>query len=58
MDEIGIERARQTLGDLVDRARYAGDHTTITRQNKQVAVIVPVEWYEQAKAALKERDGT
>lgn len=55
MDETGIERARQALGEIVDRARIAGEHTVITRQGKPAAVIVPVEWYEQAKTALEGR---
>lgn len=48
MEEIGIEQARRNLGEIVDRARIAGEHTVITRQGKRAAVVVPAEWYEQA----------
>ena len=52
MDEVSIEQARRALGEVVDRARLAGQFTTITRQGKPAAVIVSVDWLEQAKAAL------
>jgi prevent-host-death family protein len=57
MDEVSLERARKTLGEIVDHARIAGEHTTITRQGKPGAVMVPVEWYEQAKALIGEEKG-
>jgi prevent-host-death family protein len=43
MTEIGIEQARQTLGDLVNQALYAGQVTYITRRGKRVAAVVPLE---------------
>jgi prevent-host-death family protein len=49
MDQVSIEQARRTLGEIVDRARIAGEPTLITRQGKPGAVVVPVEWYEQAQ---------
>lgn len=49
-ESIGIERARQQLGELVDRARLAGHHTLVTRQGKPAAVIVPVGWHRAAQA--------
>lgn len=53
MDEhIGIEDARSSLGDIVIAAAERGEHTVITRYGKPAAVIVPVDWYEAAKAAL------
>ena len=53
MDEIGIEQARHQLGEIVDRARYTGEATLLTRQGKPAAIVVPVDWYEQAKALIK-----
>ena len=47
MDEISIEKARPSLGEIVDRARLAGTPTMITRQGKPAAVIVSAEWYER-----------
>ena len=42
MDEISIEEARRKLGDIIDRARLAGQSTVITRHGKPAAVLVPV----------------
>ena len=55
--EQNIEGARRVLGDIVDRAAIAGEHFTITRNGKPKAVIVGLDWYEQAKAALEGEDG-
>jgi prevent-host-death family protein len=52
MEEMSIERARPALGEIVDRARFTGEPTRITRQGKPAAVIVSVEWYAEACAAL------
>lgn len=45
------------LGDLVERVRVGGEHFVITRYGKSAAVLVPVEWLEEMRAALKTRDG-
>jgi prevent-host-death family protein len=52
MEEIGLEEARRTLGEIVDRARLAQQHTLITRQGKPAAVVVAPDWYEQARALV------
>lgn len=49
---MGIEQARNALGELVDRARMTGEHTVITRNGKPAAVVVSVEFLEEARAAL------
>ena len=53
-ESIGIEEARSALGDIVERVRLAGEHFVITRYGTPAAVLVPVEWHEQARAATKE----
>ncbi len=53
MDEIGIELARNQLGEIVDRARFTGEATLLTRKGKPAAVVISVEWYEQAKALIE-----
>lgn len=40
--EVGIEVARAKLGDLVDRARLAGEVTILTRNGTPAAAIVPL----------------
>ena len=52
MESLSIEDARRQLGELVDRARLAGEPTLIMRYRKPVAVVVSAEWYERAAAAL------
>jgi prevent-host-death family protein len=52
MTTVQIEEARKTLGELVDRARLAGEPTLIMRNRRPGAVLVPVDWYEEAQAAL------
>ena len=42
---IGIEDARRTLGEIVDRARYTGEITYLTRHGKPVAMIMPAGTY-------------
>jgi prevent-host-death family protein len=52
MDQVGIEKARTSLGELVDRARFTGEPATITRQGKRVAVLVSSDWYDRAEALM------
>ena len=52
METAQIEEARRTLGELVDRARLAGEPTLIMRNRKPGAVLVPVGWYEEAEALM------
>ena len=51
MNELGIEQARQQLGEVIDRARIARQPTLITRQGKPAAVVVPVEWWNELDRA-------
>lgn len=52
MDEASIETARRTLGEIVDKARIAGEHTRITRQGKAAATVSPVGWHDAAAEAF------
>jgi len=52
MESLSIEDARRQLGELVDRARLAGEPTLIMRYRKPAAVIVSADWYERANKAL------
>jgi prevent-host-death family protein len=47
MKSANIEDARKILGDLVDRARLAGEPVLITRYNKPAAVLVGADWYSR-----------
>jgi prevent-host-death family protein len=57
MEAVSIETARRTLGEIVDKARLAGQPTLVTRQGKRAAVVVSADWYERAKAAIEGEDG-
>lgn len=54
MEQVSIEEARRTLGEIVDRARLADQATLITRQGKPAAVVINVDWYEQAMVPAEE----
>lgn len=48
-DGIGIIRARETLGDLVNRAGFGNERIPITRHGKQVAAIVGMKDLERLR---------
>jgi prevent-host-death family protein len=49
-----IAEARNVLGEVISRARYAGETTVLINRGKEAAVIVPFDFYERALAALGE----
>lgn len=49
-DEVGIEQARANLGDLANRAHYAGQIAYITRRGRRIAAIVPINRITQETA--------
>lgn len=40
MDDIGLEKARKLLGEIVDEARIGNRRTLITRQGKPAAWVI------------------
>ena len=58
MEQVSIEEARRTLGEIVDRARLADQATLITRQGKPAAVVINVEWYGKMLACVNEAAST
>jgi prevent-host-death family protein len=50
-----IAEARNVLGEVISRARYAGETTVLINRGKEAAVIVPFDFYSRALAALDER---
>jgi prevent-host-death family protein len=57
MRTVSVEQARAGLGDLVDRARLAGEPTLITRYGRAAAVVVSQDWYRAAEEALAASHG-
>lgn len=51
-----IAEARNVLGEVIARARFAGEPTVLINRGKEAAVIVGYDFYEQAlrdRAALE-----
>lgn len=49
-----IADARNALGEVIARARFAGETTVLLNRGKPAAAIVPFDFYERALAALGE----
>lgn len=46
MITVSLTEARRTLAQLVDHVVATGEHVTITRWGRPVAVVVPYAWHE------------
>lgn len=46
---------RNSLADAIERARYFDETTVLTSRGKRVAVLVGMDFYERALAALGEQ---
>ncbi len=51
-NEIGIEQARKSLGDLADAAHHRGQVTIITRHGRAYAAITPIKEPAMTPAAI------
>lgn len=58
MRTSSLEDARAGLGDLIDRARLAGEPTLITRYGRPAAVVVSEHWYREAEECLAHDSGS
>jgi prevent-host-death family protein len=47
--ELGLTKAREQFGELVEQVQYQGDAIVISRNGKPAAAIVPMEVYENWK---------
>lgn len=52
--ERSIAEVRNSFADAVGQARYSDETTVLTSRKKRVAVIVSIDFYERALAALGE----
>ena len=55
--EVRSEELRRNLRPLLNSVEREQAHVTVKRYEERTAVIVPVAWYERARAALKAREG-
>jgi len=51
--QVRSDEARRNLRDLLDEVEHHDVHVTILRYDKPAAVLVSLEWYEQAKALIE-----
>jgi len=51
-----IAEARNVLGEVISRARYAGEPTVLMNRGKEAAVIVSYDFYEQAQTDRRIRE--
>ena len=56
MSEMPISDAREHLGEVVGRARYAGEETILTHYGAPVAVVISIEEYQRLKHARGDSD--
>lgn len=51
--QVLSDEARRNFRALLNEVEHQDVHVTILRYRTPAAVIVPVDWYEQAQQALK-----
>ena len=52
-NQIGSNQARDNFAEVLTDVEHNGAHVTVMRYKKPAAVIVPIDWYEQAKGLLE-----
>ena len=50
--EMGVSDARANMTEVIAEVRLLGRPVVLTRREKPQAVLVSVDWFERAKAAL------
>lgn len=53
-NQKSIAEVRNSLAEAIEKARYFDETTVLTSRSKRVAVIVGMDFYERALAALGE----
>jgi prevent-host-death family protein len=56
--KMDASKFRNDFRDQLDRVEHDGEHITLERWKRPVAVVVPAEWYRRAQAALGEPDNS
>jgi prevent-host-death family protein len=54
--QVHSDEARRKLRDLLNAVEHDDAHVTILRYDTPAAVMVSVEWYKQARAAIAESE--
>lgn len=50
---LGVQEFRTNLRDRLASSER-GEHTVVAKRGKPVVVVVPIAWYREAAAALKD----
>lgn len=53
--QTSIAEVRNSLASAIERARYFDETTVLTSRGKRVAVLVGMDFYERALAAMGEQ---
>jgi prevent-host-death family protein len=53
MKQVRSDEARRTFRELLNEVEHQGEHVEILRYQTPAAMLVPVEWYKQARRALE-----
>jgi prevent-host-death family protein len=51
--QVLSDEARRSWREILNEVEHHGEHVIVLRYGTPTAVIVPVGWYEAAKAALE-----
>lgn len=51
-ERVNVEKTRQTLGHRLDMGEKDGVHTIVAKHGRDAGVLVPMDWYRQAREAL------
>lgn len=54
--QVRSDEARRNLRNLLDEVEARSARIMILRYDKPAAVLVPVDWYEEAEALRRHRD--
>jgi len=52
-EKVASDEVRRRFRELMDSVEHHDAHVTVMRYRKPAAVIVPIEWYEQARSLLR-----
>lgn len=50
---VGSDEARSQFRSLLNAVEHDGEHVTVVRYQTPAAVMVPVRWYEEARALMR-----
>jgi prevent-host-death family protein len=52
-ETVAADDVRRRFRELLNEVEHQGAHLTVTRYGETAAVIVPYDWYQEARAMTK-----